>query len=78
VGRVGDQGLLAEHAQQGGAEQQRREQREQRVIRQGRGVVGDLVAAEATEGALEVRELDRGSGLAAVLDGRRVTGFRAQ
>jgi hypothetical protein len=69
-GGIGDQALLAEDAERRGAEQQRREQRQQRVVRERRRVVGDLVLAEAAEGALEVPELDRGTGGAAVGDGR--------
>ena len=77
-GRVVDQALLAEHAEHGGAEQQRREQREQRVVRQSGRVVGDLVLAKARERALEVPEGQGASGLAAVRDGRRFAGETAQ
>jgi hypothetical protein len=77
-GGVVDQGLLAEDAQQRRTEQQRRKQRQQGVVGERRGVVGDLVAAEPPEGALEVRRLKRGTGLAAVVDSRPVAGRAAQ
>jgi hypothetical protein len=62
--------LLAEDTEERCAEEQRGEQRQQRVVGERCRVVGDLVLAEAAEGTPEVTELERRTGLAAVLDGR--------
>jgi hypothetical protein len=67
VGRVGDQRLLAEHAQQRHRHKQRREERQQRVVGQRRRVVLHLVGLEALERRLQVRQDER-LARAAVLD----------
>jgi hypothetical protein len=69
VGRgLVDQALLAEEPEDRDCEQQGREQRQQRVVRQRRGAVGDLVLLEARERALEITRRDRRTGAGASRD----------